>query len=64
MAHSYFHTQMFFLSAMCGVGEGHDAPVLSEKLARSTFDRKTHMFLTTFFRDFAGRPDIVAIRAS
>ena len=49
-----------FLCAICGVGEGHDAPVLSEKL----FDRKTHMFSTTFFKDFAGPPDIVAVRTS
>ena len=34
----------FFWCAICGVGEGHDAPVPSEKLARSTFDRKTHVF--------------------
>ena len=44
MAPSKFHTH-FFCCAICRVGEGHDAPVLSEKLARSTFDRKsTHVF--------------------
>ena len=43
----------FFCCAICGVGEGHDAPVLGEKLARSTFDRKsTYYVLDNFFESF------------
>ena len=52
--------QHFLLCAGCGLGEGRDAPVLSEKLPGAMSDRKTHMFRTTVFQDVVARLDLVA----